>query len=301
MPKASQKSSRRIWFFVFIPLLFILATLIFRIFLPWQPLSMKHLFSKHHPLNIGHRGGAALGLENTMSAFKAGLKAGADGFEFDVMETADRQIIVFHDKALQKRLPIEGVVRQKTLAELRKIDLSPYFKKFHSKIPKALHAEKIPTLIELFRFLRKHPHLIINLEIKNEDLIGRGTEKRIAHLIRVFGFQKRIIVSSFNPFALWRFKRVATDIPTGLIYSDHNVPIYIKKLWFLWLARPDALHPHYKIVTPSYMKWARKRGFRVNVWTVDDPKEMKRMIQLGVDMIITNYPDRLAKILHPKK
>ncbi len=93
-----------------------------------------------------------------------------------------------------------------------------------------------------------------------------------------------------------RARRRGPNFRIGLLYAP-DLPIYLRKAWARVLVRPDALHPHYKVVDAEYMRWARMRGYEVNVWTVDDPQEMRALANLGVDAIITNRPDVLKRVL----
>jgi len=234
-------------------------------------------------------------------SFEAAQKAGAHGVEFDVMFSADKKIIVFHDYKLQKRLTVEGKVSKMTLKELQKVDLTQYYTERNpgKEAPAIFKKAKVPTLEEVFAYYKKQPKAILNIEIKNKDPFDKGFEKALAEAIKKAGFEKRVLVSSFNPFAVRRFRLAAPGIPLGLIYSPKN-PIYIRNLWFLRLAKPDALHPDHKIIDANYMKWARGLGLKVHTWTVNDPKEMKRLIDLGVEVIITDFPDRLTQVLAGK-
>lgn len=307
--KRRMSTPKRIVLFGLSFFLFVVLGALVYTWLPWKPLAHAHLRMGHKlPLNVGHRGAKGLAPENSMPSFAAAQKAGAHGVEFDVIMTRDKQLVVFHDLKLQKRLANKGKIQQMTLAQVRQLDLSVYFRMEYPK-SRSLHAfrkVKAPTLTQVFTFYKQHPKVILNVELKNKDPFGgRGVEKRVAKVIQRFGYQKRVIVSSFNPFAIRRFRKIAPHIPTGLIYSKSpKVPIYIRQLWFLGIARPDAMHPNYKIVDKAYMQWARSRGLSVNVWTVNKAEDMRRMIKLGVDMIITDFPDRLAAILaqtqHPK-
>jgi len=85
-------------------------------------------------------------------------------------------------------------------------------------------------------------------------------------------------------------------VQTGLIY-EQRLPILLRRAWLRLLARPDALHPEYTMVTEGYLVWARRKGYRVNVWAPDQVSEMQYLIAQKVDMIITNRPDVLAAVL----
>jgi glycerophosphoryl diester phosphodiesterase len=231
-----------------------------------------------------------------MSAFAAALEGGAHGVELDVMMTADRQLVVFHDYTLQKRLPLQGVVRKMTLQELRKVDLSLYFQiRTRQPAPASFRNTPAPLLEDVLQYYQKHPKAILNIEMKNEDISDKGHEQETYRLVQKYKMEDRVIVSSFNPFSMWRFRRIAPNLRRGLIYSK-DTAFYLRDLWLISLARPDALHPNFKIVDEAYMHWARKHGFSVNVWTVNEEKDMQRMIRLGVDAIITDYPQRLLRV-----
>jgi glycerophosphoryl diester phosphodiesterase len=115
--------------------------------------------------------------------------------------------------------------------------------------------------------------------------------------VRDNGLADRAIVSSFNPLAVRRVRQLDAGISTGLLYGP-GLLLLLRRSWLRYLVRPGALHPHHSLVDAAYMRWARKRGCRVNVWTADDPGEMQRLIRLGVDLIITNRPDLLRRALN---
>ena len=119
-------------------------------------------------------------------------------------------------------------------------------------------------------------------------------EEALAGLIKEYKLESRVMVSSFNPFALGRFAKVMPSIRRGQIYSQ-DIAIYLRRLWLAGVSKPDALHPDHSMVDKTYMKWAKKNGFPVHVWTVNQRSDMRRMLELGVQMIITDFPDRLAE------
>ncbi|MCB9641062.1 MAG: hypothetical protein H6728_17420 [Myxococcales bacterium] len=263
----------------------------------WWPKPLSS-FAKElpRPLLLGHRGAAGEAPENSMLAFAAALAGGANGVELDVMMTSDRHLVVFHDLKLQKRLPLKGAIRKLTLQELRKIDLSIYFQMRTKKpVPPPFQKTYAPLLEDVLQYYQKYPKAVLNIEMKNEDVLDKGHERETYKLIQRYSMEDRVIVSSFNPFSMWRFRQIAPQIPRGLIY-DKTLAFYLRDLWLLSVARPDALHPNFRIVNEAYMKWARKQGFAVNVWTVNAPEDMRRMIRLGVDAIITDFPQRLLQI-----
>jgi glycerophosphoryl diester phosphodiesterase len=239
------------------------------------------------PLSLGHRGASAVAPANTLAAFRLALELGADGFELDVQLTADDELVVIHDYSVDHTTNGFGLVRQKTLAEVKTLDAGVRF------APRFV-GERIPTLREVFTMAGKGP--FINVEIKTASPRGNGLEPRLIALIREFGLGGRLVVSSFNPFALWRMRRLAPDLKLALLYAD-DLPGYLRDRWLAFLSRPNALNPKYTLATADHVRWAQVHGYGIYVWTVDDEAEMRRLAALGVTGIISNKPDVLKRVL----
>lgn len=245
-------------------------------------------FYRGKRLNLAHRGASHVAPENTLSAFKMAMELGADGIELDVMLSKDGEVIVIHDYEVDRTTDGHGFVKDMTLSELKGLDAGSWFD------PK-FAGERIPTLQEVIDLVGEE--MVMNIELKTKAITKTdGLEAKVAEIIAENDLYDSVIVSSFNPFALWRIKRADGRIRTGLLYAE-DLPIYLARAWLRPLARPDALHPKYTMVDESYMRWAKARGYYVNVWTVDDENEMKRLLDLGVDGIITNRPELLKTLL----
>jgi glycerophosphoryl diester phosphodiesterase len=254
-----------------------------------QGLGQCMLMPDHRkPLNIAHRGASAYAPENTLAAFRLALEIGADGFELDVMLSADGHLVVIHDDAVDRTTDGSGPVRQKTLAELRALDASIGF-------DARFTGEHIPTLREVFDLVAGS-RAFVNVEIKTDSLKGDGLEEKLVELIRRYDLGEYLLISSFDPFALWRMRRLAPDLPLALLYAEDQ-RIYLRNRWFTFLSRPSALNPSFRIATQEHVRWAKSKGYRLYVWTVDEEAEMRRLIALGVDGMITNKPDLLRQVL----
>jgi len=238
-------------------------------------------------LNLGHKGASHDAPENTLAAFRLANLQGADGYELDVQLSRDGVPVVIHDFSVDATTDGSGRVSNLTLGELKRLDAG-------SKFSAAFQGERIPTLSEVFDVME--PHMIVNVELKTASLGDNGLEDAVIRLIRERNLQDRVILSSFNPFSLLRVRRRAPELKVGLLYAL-DLPLVLRRAWFRLLVRPDALHPHHKMVDVAYMAWAQGRGYQVNTWTVDDPQEMRRLAGLGVDAIITNRPDVLRSVL----
>lgn len=225
--------------------------------------------SVSYPLIFAHRGASFEAPENTLAAFGLAIEQKADGIELDVQLTADGWPVVIHDFSVDRTTDGVGKVADWLLADLRALQIEDN--------------EKIPTLDEVFETFG--PQLLYNIEIKNLSLRDLGLEAAIADCVEAHHLQDRVLISSFNPFALKRFQKHApSSIPVALLRDKGLLRFtYI-------LGGGDGDNPHYSLVNERYMKWAIKRGYKVNVWTVDDPDEAQRLTSLGVHGLITNKP-----------
>jgi len=239
-----------------------------------------------HPLIFAHRGASQAAPENTLPAFEAAIRLGADGVELDVQYSSDGALVIFHNATLEKTSDGTGRVTAHTLADLRALDAGGWFD------PK-FTGTRIPTLDETLDLLKGK--LLINIELKVLDALGSGLGADTVKAVRARGMADQVVISSFNPFALRQAKQAGPEIECALLLA-HDLPG-----WMHWgvtrrYCRADGLHPDLEMVDEAYLARARKLGMPVRVWTVDDEADMRRLIALGVDAIITNVPDRLAAI-----
>jgi glycerophosphoryl diester phosphodiesterase len=184
-----------------------------------------------------------------------------------------------------------GRVSEMTLAELEKLDAgSPH--------DPAFAGERIPTLDDVLEAIGNR--LLLNVELKSTSLCDQGLERATIARIKRRKLDDVVILSSFNPLSLRRAKRIAPHIALGLLYAP-NMPLPLRRAWFAFLAPCQAHHPEHSLVDGDYVAWARRHGYQINTWTVDNPDEMQRLINLGVDSIITNAPDVLHNVLTSQK
>lgn len=264
-----------------------------RVSTPERTLWVSTPLESDRTLNIAHRGASAAAPPNTLAAFKKAVELGADGIEFDVHFSADGVPVVIHDFTVDATTDGSGRVADLTLAQLKQLDAGTRF-------DPAFTGERIPTLDEVLEAVRGRRgwggELLLNVELKTTSPGDNGLERAVITLVEQHSLSRRVLFSSFNPFSLRRAKRIAPHIPVGLLY-DQGLSLPLRRAWLAFLAPHEARHPHYKMVDVRYMAWARRRGYRVNTWTVDDPAEMRRLVGLGVNGIITNVPDVLRSVL----
>lgn len=232
------------------------------------------------PMIFAHRGASGNAPENTMAAFQLAIDHQADGIELDVMLSKDGQMIVIHDDTVDRTTNGSGCVKDLTIEELQALD--------------AGEGERIPTLEEVLE--RFGGQLIINIELKNYSSIFDALPVKVAELVHSHGLMDSVLFSSFNPFNLPRVRRRLPKVKLGLITLPNKATHWIWRMF-----RYDALHPHYSDVDQSLVAAIHAQNRQVNVWTADDPEEIRRLALLGVDGIITNYPKRAREELESLK
>ncbi|AWI06439.1 glycerophosphodiester phosphodiesterase [Clostridium drakei] len=237
-------------------------------------------------LNIAHRGFSGNYPENTMLAFKKAVEAGCDGIETDLHMTKDGIIVICHDETIDRTTNGSGFINDYSYEELCKFDSGIKFGEEFEK-------EKIPTIDEFLYYVRDKG-LLINLELKNDVIHYDELEKKVIEKVYEYNLQNKVILSSFNHYSMIRVKKYDSSIKTGLLCAAtlYNVQDYVK------VVGADALHPFYpSVMNEKIVTCIKKNGIKINAYTVNEEMHMKKLIELGVDGIITNYPDRLKKIL----
>ncbi|MCC9076926.1 hypothetical protein FKZ61_012505 [Litorilinea aerophila] len=237
----------------------------------------------HLPLIFAHRGASAAAPENTLPAFARALELGSDGIELDVQCSKDGRLVVIHDFEVDKTTGAHGRVREFTAAELARMDAGSHFNP-------AFAGTGIPLLDDVLDLVGDR--CLINVEIKSLDPMGGDEVDLLAALIRQRNLYDQVIVSSFNPISLIKMRWSDARVRLGLLYG-RELPPYLQQAWLSPIIRPEALHPHFSLVNEGTMEHARAHGCAVNVWTVNDVAEARRLAALGVDSIITDVPDQI--------
>jgi len=240
-------------------------------------------------LNIAHQGACGLAPSNTLAAFRLAAELGADGVELDVHLSADGVVVVIHDFTVDRTTDGAGWVANLPLEALKELDAGSWF-------DPSFAGERIPTLEEVFEEVGHR--LLINVELKVPPREDRGLEAAVVGLVERQGLADRVLISSFNPYALRRVRRLAPHIPLGFLYGSAPLSRVARvAAWLMRDLRPEAIHPHWTTISGAGVRRAHRRGRRVVVWTVDEPAAMRRLAGWGVDGIITNWPDRLREVL----
>lgn len=241
------------------------------------------------PLIFAHRGLSSEAPENTMAAFRLAKEKGVPGVELDIHLTADGKLVVIHDHTTTRVAPGTSLnIEESTVAQLQAVDIGSWK-------GKQWKAERPPLLSELFEELGGE--LYFDIEIKGGSTDDKGLEAALTKLLADFKFgAERIIVSSFNPIAIKRFKVLCPAVPTGIIYCvASDVPSYLRHGEGRWIGHADFLKPKYTQATKAGLAWSRLTGGRkVLPWTIDDPAEAARVLSIGCEGVISNKPHKLG-------
>jgi len=235
-----------------------------------------------------HRGASARAPENTCAAFALADEQGADGIECDVRLCASGELVVCHDERLDRLCGIPVAVRELPLRELRRLHV------LRDRFPGA--EATIPTLEEAIA--AAGPRMRWNVELKVDrheeaEPLARAAARAFARL----PLEGRVLVSSFHPLALLTLRTAAPEIPTAYLWEGRG---RLLDVWNgIWgrLTSTAALHPEHVAVTEQAVRRWHAAGLVVNAWTVDDPTEILRLRDAGVDGVITNRPDEALRAL----
>lgn len=244
-------------------------------------MNKKHRFGIS---NIGHRGFAAAYPENTLLSFSKAIDAGADYVELDVHSSSDGILMVCHDESTKRTGSAEYLISQTPFDQLRTLDMGK--------------GEKMPTLQEVFDLCKGK--IGVQIEIK-----GAGVADKVVDLIHKNQMRDEIAISSFTHSELQRVKELDDKIICAALLPTAKVAakgLFSRKTFIdaALAIKADGIHPFYKYVNSKLIKLAKENNLFVNPWTIDKPSTWGKLIDTGVDGIITNDPASLKVYLEAK-
>ena len=233
--------------------------------------------SKSQPLIIGHRGAYDEAPENTLKGFKKAIELGADYLEFDVHQSKDGALVVIHDIDILRRMGIDNSIVQLTLRELKQLDNG---------------GEKIPTLTELIKIAKGKIKLQPEIKVP-------GVTQDLVNILRKNVLIESSIVSCFEIVELLKIKEIEPTLRIGYLIPRVLTNIRIIKRYVLRAIKNEfySIHPNYQVVDREFVELAHDNGLKVNVWTVNEESIMRKLIDLGVDGIMTDDIALLNKLL----
>jgi len=238
-------------------------------------------------LCLAHRGILSRAPENTLPAFEETIKAGVDGIELDVMETADGVVVVRHDFDLEHTTDGTGYVWERPYEYLAGLNAAAAWGGSYPRTP-------LPTLEEALALIPSD--MLVNIELKAHRWRSAGLEEKVVALVRECRRVQHTIISSFNPYWLMQVRRLEPQLRLGFLWRDVDMPWYLRRPVFLNLVQPDFLHPSLRVVTPAVVERAHRRGMKVNVWTVNNRPMIKHLKAMGVDGVFTDFPELVQQV-----
>jgi glycerophosphoryl diester phosphodiesterase len=248
------------------------------------------------PLVMAHRGGAGVWPENTLHAFAQAVALGVDVLEMDLHATSDGALVIIHDATIDRTTNGAGAVGALTLAELKKLDAGYRWTNDGGRTyPFRGKGLTVPTLGEV---LEAFPRARLNIDIKGTP--PPALVKNFCRALRESSATNRVTVASFSSQVLGEFRRECPEVATSAsmeevlaLASDLQAGRDIAGD----KTRPRILQVPDNAIGRGWMEAAHRAGLEVHVWTVNDEAAMRRMLALGVDGIMTDYPDKLIALL----
>jgi glycerophosphoryl diester phosphodiesterase len=254
---------------------------------------------QHHPLVMAHRGGNGLWPENTLYAFEQAAAMGVDVLEMDIHSTADDALVVLHDSTVDRTTDGTGAVHDLTLEQLKALDAGYDWSPDDGKtVPYRGQGITVPTLDEVFSAL---PAMPMNIEIKQA---APSIAAPLCRMIHEFDMTDRVLVASFHEEAIKEFQSECPEVATTASQNE-VIALFVMSKAFLGAAYSPAAQavqvPEYRsglrVLAPGLVGTAHSRNLQVHAWTINEVEDMRRMLALGVDGIITDYPDRLMELV----
>lgn len=232
-------------------------------------------------MNCAHRGASGHAPENTLAAFGLAMEMGADMCELDVQQTADNRLVVIHDDTIDRTTNGKGNLWEMTLAELQRFDAGSWF------APR-FAGEKLPSLEQVIDLVRGKAQLNIEAKMHGHE---RNMASLVIETIRREKFENECVVTSFDWRVADALKTLTPELKVGYIFGwkEFSTKVFDGSV--------DLLSAHYSLIDTAFLAQAQASGKRVHVWTVNHKWLIRRLrLKLGVDGIITNYPERLREV-----
>ncbi len=253
----------------------------------------------NYPLVIAHQGGNDLWPGNTLFAMQQADDLGVDVLEMDLHITKDGELVLIHDETVDDTTDGTGVVEEMTLAEIQQLDAGyDWSPDDGGTYPFRGLGITIPTLEEIFQTF---PDYRMTIEIKKTE--GSMAEP-FCDLIREYEMQDRLVVASFHDERMDDFRQVCPEVATSSARQETTTFVLLTKVFMGRIYSPQFQslqvpreNSGITVLTPSFVRAAHERSLAVEPWTIDNPDEMRQLIEWGVDGIMTDRPDLMLEVL----
>jgi len=235
-------------------------------------------------IKIAHRGASGNFPENSRLAFEKAIAARADMIELDCQLSKDGHVVIFHDERLYRTARARGMVREKSLEELKKLDIGVWKKK-------AFRGQRILTLEETLETVAGKVDLC--LDVKQFAGSQPGIEIKLLFILSHYGYLDQTIFSSFNYSCLARIRELAPEARIGLI---HGAGVTENPFAVAEEIGAASIHIQREFASRNFLEQAWEAGLDVHVWTVNDPLDMQTLSSLGVQGLVSDFPERFLKL-----
>jgi len=248
------------------------------------------------PRVFAHRGGRALGPENTITAFERGLAAGADGLELDVHLSSDGVVVVCHDSTLDRTTDATGRLDRRTAAELARVDAGFRWTDASGNHPFRACGLGVPALRDVLRRFRDVP-IIIEMKVDHPEM-GQALAAEVLAASAV----DRVCAAADGRRAIRAARAALPAMASSACRWDVRLALY--RSWAHWPVRRTEYGGYQvpetagtiRVVSPTFVKHAHEAGLEVQVWTVDEAADMERLLEWGADALISNRPDLAVSV-----
>jgi glycerophosphoryl diester phosphodiesterase len=272
--------------------------------MPASPSSEHPYFAVPRPTVLGHRGSAGSAPENTLASFAIALEQGADIVESDVHVTADGVPVLIHDPSVDRTTNGAGLVADLTFEELGELDAGFWFGEHEADaFPERGCGHRVPGLAEAFE---RFPDARFNLEIKAP---GTALAQRVLELLREFERAEHTLLTAGedSDMASLRTALAGSGVAPAIGASLADILEVVQSALesrppatdSMAIQIPDSFGGK-PLVTEALVRHAHAHGIVVHVWTINEPSEMKRLLDLGVDGLVTDYPGRMAELVRTR-
>lgn len=253
--------------------------------------SMASISSRRAEI-VAHRGASGDAPETTLAAYRLALAMGADHVEMDIHMLRDGTLVAIHDPDVDRTTNGKGQISELTLAELKTLDAGSWFNQVHPEKARPEYVGlKVPTVQEVMDLV-KESAMGCYIEIKDPERYPPNLEAELLTLVYKNGLEKRTRILSFNARSIGKVKALDASIPTALLISGRSKSPVEDTL----RVSANELAIRHGLATAQIVDAAHEKGLSLAVWTVDREQDMKRMMRIGADCLITNYPDRLRRV-----
>ncbi|QWG50762.1 glycerophosphodiester phosphodiesterase [Bacillus mycoides] len=258
----------------------------------------KAINQSNHIKNIAHRGASAYAPEHTLEAYQLGQQLKGDYIEIDLQMTKDGHLVAMHDETLNRTTNGTGFVKNHTLDEIKQLNAGSFFNKKHPNLAKKEFEDtKVPILEEIIETFGHNANYYI--ETKSPDEYP-GMEEKLLEIINHYQINDKVIIQSFSEESLRKIHSLNDNIPLVQLLSYKKAVQLTDSEIEKYKTYCIGLGMNYKYIDAAYVKKIKNYGLEVHPFTVNNEKDMKKLLSWGIDGMFTNYPDRLHSVLDLK-